>query len=139
MKCRNPFGVADSFCRVTQGTLSLNRANPGLSDAIPLGLFGWDVLLGHGRTRTRRTGAEEKRRRRSLTRSAAALQIAGFGKGRQDSIQPDAVVGVPLRHVGEDHLVADLEAFDNFNGADRTAAEFDQGADRAGTAQLDTR
>src|SRR5580704_6787009 len=35
---RNPFRVADLFCRVTQGRLSRNRANPGLNDTIPSGL-----------------------------------------------------------------------------------------------------
>jgi hypothetical protein len=38
MECYNPFGVAERFCHVTRGRLSRNRANPGLSDAIPSGL-----------------------------------------------------------------------------------------------------
>jgi hypothetical protein len=37
-ECCNPFGVADFFYHVTQGRLSRNRANPGLSDTIPSGL-----------------------------------------------------------------------------------------------------
>ena len=34
------------------------------------------------------------------------------------SLQPDAVKAIPLGHVGEDDLIADLQALHHLNGAD---------------------
>jgi hypothetical protein len=45
------------------------------------------------------------------------------------SVEFDAVVGVPLGHVGEDDAVAGGEAVDDLDGVDGAAAELDLGAD----------
>src|SRR4030095_8147765 len=40
------------------------------------------------------------------------------------SVQLDAIVSIPGGHVGEDHLIADFEALDDFDGAHRGSTEF---------------
>src|SRR5690242_13042820 len=39
--------------------------------------------------------------------------------------EPDTIEVVPLRHVGENHFVPDLQAFADFNGVHRAASEYD--------------
>src|SRR5260370_10849951 len=41
------------------------------------------------------------------------------------SIQPDSFEGIPLRHIRQDDLVADLQALQDFDGTDRTTAQLD--------------
>src|SRR3954468_21834241 len=45
-------------------------------------------------------------------------------------IQPDAVIGVPLGHVGENHAIAGLETGNDLDRVDRTATELNLSADR---------
>ena len=57
---------------------------------------------------------------------------AGRNMGRASpaggSVQADAVVGVPLGHVGEDDAVAGLEAAEDLDGVDGAAAKLDLGS-----------
>src|SRR5687768_2113619 len=49
---------------------------------------------------------------------------SGLRGSRRRSVDANAIVGVPLRTVGQDDPVAGFEAFDDLDGIDGAAAEF---------------
>src|SRR6478735_11804011 len=51
-------------------------------------------------------------------------------------VELNALVGVPLGHVGQDHPVAGLEAAEDLDGVDGAAAELDLGADGLGGGEI---
>src|ERR1051326_5853852 len=61
-----------------------------------------------------------------LTSWKARAPVTDCHRLEKRSLQPQPFMRVPLRHVGQDDLVAGLQASDHFYGAHRTAAQLDR-------------
>ena len=62
------------------------------------------------------------------------MEIASKNCPRSGSVEPDPIEVLELRDVGEDDLVAHLEAAHDLDGRDRAAAELDRHPHRVSTA-----